>query len=413
MLYPVNFQPESPAQANPVIGGMNAGQDFLTQTLKNQMLNQQAQINPQFLQAQLANQLAQNATLNINNKYLPQTDTANIGLTNAQANLANAQTKFFPMTATGGLYRGLGDYMRGAYLMNPAIWASKFQNDPQFQALMASNPYLAKQFTSIMGNSLQTPILPNFNMGMPSVNNQGQGSLPQMSQNPGANVAAPQNQQSQQMPPQTQNYLPSTLQNLYQPTSNDVSAVQDAATSRLTKETVPTQIANQRYYEQSVENLLGQVAPDMPAISQYAGLAGKANMTIDKYAASTNTQSSPQYRTFNNFVTTQLPIISNEMRRAFGGQATEGERESMEMISNPVNWRNNPSLAISKFNTLVNTLRANASALSQSPAQNLNSLKAGIQNPTYAAQNNGIGSLKTYMDQGNNYVNINGRWHKK
>jgi hypothetical protein len=345
MVTPMYFQPLSFQEANPYLTAIQTGQAIRSQALKNQLSQIQNQYTPAEYQANIG--LTQ----------------AKIPLTNAQTGLTNAQTQFYPLTAQGGYLKGMGDYLRGMYLNNPAMWASRFQNNPAFQSMVANNPGLASQYTNLMAGSLNSP-----SISMPTALNNPQAMQPNPSAPPAGNIGLPSDA--------------SDPNNLVSPP--DISNVQNAANSEYIKKTTPGPILNQRYTEQSAENMLNKVAPDMPEIAQFAGLAGKANMTADKYAAATNTLSDPSYVKFNNFVTTQAPVIANDIRRALGGQATDSEQRVMGNLANPVYWKTNPALAISQFNSLVDILRANAKAITLSPSQNINALQQGIQNPPYA-----------------------------
>lgn len=387
------FTPETFQQANPILSGMGSAQSLIGQAIQNRMANTQANYLPSTLQQQLLSAQLKNQTQQIQNQYLPPELQSEIGLkqaqiplTEAQTGLTQAETQYFPLTTQAKLYQGMGDYMRGAYYMNPAMWASRFQNNPAFESMVANNPQLAQQYGSLMAGSLfSNPMM------MPNPGMQGNAAIPagpMSSPNMGARMSMPPaGMQGSQPTPQS---LPlsagqiNTLSNLFPTNQNDTSNVQNALSSALIEKTVPKPIQSQRYYEQSVENLMGQVAPDMPQISQFAGLAGHARLSADKYAAAANLSNDPSYIKFNNFANVQAPLIANEMRRAFGGQATDSEREVMDHLANPVYWKNNPQLALSQFNTLSGMLKANAQALTQTPAQNLGTLQKSIQNPVKA-----------------------------
>lgn len=401
---PMYFQPLSFQQASPITSGMQVGSEVMANAFKNALLRQQTQ------------------SQQIQNQWMPQINQADIGLKGAQTGLANAQAQWFPVTAQAQLYNGLGRMG----MANNGITSNfiKWLASPDGIAYAQKNPDVVKNAIASIdrtgamaagGMPMLGGILggmPNTNMGMqsaqqPSMQIQAPaGASPQQLPQPPGQVA----QLNQQLGGLAQNGDPTAamLAGAQQPSNqNTIAAMQDAMNSSLQSKTVPKPILQQRLFAQSADNLLKQVAPDMATITQFAGAAGKLNLTLDKYAAATGQQSSPEYLKANNFLTTQMPIIVNEVRRGLGGQATDSEREEMKNVSNPVFWKNSPQAALSQFNSLVSSLSEVNKALVQSPSQTVGSLQQGIQNPPYAQQqiSKSIG--------GKSYTKINGKWYQQ
>lgn len=392
--------------------GMQSAGGMVAQAIQNQLRQQQIQ------QAQIQNQ------------YLPYSEQADIG-----AKLM--QTQLMPMQTTAALYRGMGSY--GGALNNYIANLQRYAQTPEGKQFLAQNPQAMKNYLSTLSNLSQNApsaagMGPAAINGVPSVNvGNVFGGLPpslfpllrptntqssptqapvssanNSSPNSTVSVAPTANNQNNVVaqnaalnPPVNMQQLPmtnaqiqtlKTLQSPSSPTPQNVQSAQDVASSDVIAKTVPKDIQKQRYYAQSVDNMLNQVAPIMPQITKFAGAVGKYGSTVDKYASAFNLQANdPDYQTFNNFINTQAPLISNEMRRAFGGQATDTEMKTMGNLANPIYWKSNPTLALSQFNSLVNTLKANDKALVQSQSQTLGGLNNAINSPPYAKPTSPIG----------------------
>lgn len=422
---PVSFQPLSFQQASPLTSGMQVGSEVMANAFKNALMRQQT------------------AGQQITNQYLPATLQSDIGLKGGQTRLANAQADYYPYIAEGTLLNGAGRFAMGQNGMVANV--VKLASTPAGMLAISKDPNLMSLYLQIFNQTSNRAAngatIPGMGTPQPNIpnavapNTVAPNTQQAPDQNQAPNVApnlsnaAPQPlpqsptqvaQLNSQMTPLAQNGDPTaaTLANTQQPVvaqpasqqlnnQNLIAGMQDAENSGLQAKTVPKPILQQRVYAQSAENLIKQLSPDMATITSFAGAAGKANLTLDKYAVATGQQASPAYVKANNFLTTQMPILVNEVRRGLGGQATDSEREEMTNVANPVFWKNNPQTAIAQFNSLVDALHAVNQALVQSPSQTVSSLQQGIQNPPYAQQqiSKSIG--------GKSYTKINGKWYQQ
>lgn len=389
-------QPLSFQQNNPVLGGMQMGQQMITNALQQQLLKTQ-------------------------NQYMPAQYQADIGLKNAQTGLVGAQTQFFPITAQGQYLRGMGDYLRGMYMNNPAMWASRFQNNPSFQAMIAQNPDLAKSFANVMGNAVVNPMALMNNMmgGMP-------GMMPPMMQAQGAPTANMQQgapmQQSQGMPAQSPSApmpLPLSSNQIqalnnadaqmgFAPTNQDVQTVQQTAGDKAIKDTTTSQVMNQRQYATLLDGLFNQAQNLMPSVANYAGLKGGMELKGEKIATGLGFPASNDYQNYLNFTRNVAPTMANELRRALGGQATDSERQVMENIANPLTWDSNPTTAMNQFNQLVNLYK---SQINPALASGSNQVRAQLTNPSEMPPTSTSGMTKTLG--GNTYIKMNGKWYQQ
>lgn len=389
MALPIDyFQPQTFAQSNPFLTGFGAGQGLITQGLQNQQLglnNQILGVNAQYaqpmaqqdlLKSQLNNQILQPQA-----QYAPQMTLADLALkqampgyygamsaeamskvplNQAQTQMTEAQIPYMPYQMMGKYYQGLGQYMAHG----PASLAVRMQSNPAFQSLVANNPQAQANYTGLMQSALANQV-----------------SVPQLPGMPGVNLNA---SQMPQPTPQQSMQQGATVPTAYgQVSPTDMNAVGNAAQNAYLKTAYTPQQIQQMTYENSAENMLKQV--DMPSIAKFAGLAGHANMAGSKYASAFGLNTDPNYQKFVNFKETQAPLIANEIRRAYGSQATDSEQEIMTNLANPIYWDKSPTIALNQMDSLLSTLRANAQAISQPKNMNLAQTLHSISNPMTAS----------------------------
>lgn len=417
------------ANFNPVQTGINTAAS-LQDMQKNNLLNAAQSIQNQYLQPQLAQTLLQMQLANQKSQatlpYAAPQAAADLAQTQAQVPYIGSETKknlaSIPLLQAQALHErvmannpllgltgaagqiggllwmqnhGLGG-SQGSSQVNPqSVGQQGTSGMSQGQSLQGS------QFPTIAGSSGtngptgyqgSTPVQSPYNQAPVSQDlanslrasifsglaKDTAYSIRALSQTPsGLSLIANNPEMARQVAEATKNtlsYLPGAAETIAQiasnpTTQNMIQQVQDANGSKLQKDTVTAQIIGQRYYANSVHQMLQSVAPDMPQIAQFAGLAGKAKQNADMYAASTNQQSSDAYIKFNDFVNSKGPIIANDMRRALGGQATDKEAAVMDNLIQPIYWKNNPSLALSQFQSLIDMMGINEKAIMQNPSQ--------------------------------------------
>ncbi len=474
-MQPMNFQPETFAQANPVIGGFEAGQQMYANSIKNQYAQPMAQqalqqsiMNNQVLgaKAQYAQPLEQQALTEaqLNNQVLGNTakfaplmsqsalDTAasqrglmgaqsgfygaqaadiyggKIPLEQAQAGLTQAQIPYVPMTSMGKYYQGLGRVMQ----YSPTAMLLRSQDNPMFQSTIAGNPQLAANlggaYTALLNNQNPSLTAMGINIGAPG----GIGSqlpAPQAAQSqyqpqaqaqpqpqigspmPGGNGGIPyspqflsqmgQQSQANQQPQAQTTTMGNPIGGVNTPfgPANPVDAanIQTQAQNLLVSKNFTPQQAQQMIYENSAQNMFAQVQPDMQAIASFSGVAGLASLKKQQLNASLNMSTSQDYNKYLNFTRAQAPLIVNEMRRAFGGQATDSERETMDKLVMPNEWDKNPQLMMNQFQTLMNTLHANSQAITQTKAQTLNQAQTSQPFQVPGAAQGGQGNIASSL----------------
>jgi hypothetical protein len=190
------------------------------------------------------------------------------------------------------------------------------------------------------------------------------------------------------------------------PAINDqAQAVADKATNNQ----YTSQQLQQMTYDNSAQNMLQQVAPQLDQIKQYAGLKGTGQLVSDRLKAAFG-EADPRYQSYNNFTRVQAPLVVNEIRRAFGGQATDAERSVMDQLVKPNYWDSNPSLAPAQMQALADSLHANTRAISQSKSQNVAQAQQSLNQPNIFS---GSQPQVSKAIGGKNYVKVNGQWYEQ
>jgi hypothetical protein len=168
---------------------------------------------------------------------------------------------------------------------------------------------------------------------------------------------------------------------------------QQAQNNLAQKNYTPTQ-QSQIIYTNSVDNMLKDNAPIIQSVASYSGINGLAKLKMDELNSARGQPTSPDYVNYTNFVSKQMPIIGNEIRRAFGGQATDSENQMINGLMSVDTWNKSPQVQLQNFQSLVKTLNDNRAAITQSRAQNLSQAQnskpvniPGAQSSQFTPQN--------------------------
>lgn len=100
---------------------------------------------------------------------------------------------------------------------------------------------------------------------------------------------------------------------------------------------------------QTINQIIGGVDPSM--LSFYAGPVGLKNIAEDR-SASLAGAVIPRFQKYNSFVTEVVPTLADKIRQAYGTSITPEIFNILKRVSNPINWKDNPSLAIANWNKL-------------------------------------------------------------
>ncbi len=158
-------------------------------------------------------------------------------------------------------------------------------------------------------------------------------------------------------------------------TENDYKQLQANLADTLNRKTTTAQIINQRQYAGILDNLFDKGDSLIPDVSKYAGLVGQGQKGIDALKSSFGT-SSPEYSNYLLFSRSLAPILSNEMRRTLGGQATDSEQKIMANLANPAWIDSNPVQAMQQYSFLKSVYRSSVNpALAARSSETLSNLK--------------------------------------
>ena len=147
-------------------------------------------------------------------------------------------------------------------------------------------------------------------------------------------------------------------------TDDQIADIQRTAAAQKEKQVTTANILNQRYYAQISNFLLKNIMPELPQITQFAGLAGGFKRGVDGFKAAFGA-TDPRYIRWNNFAAVQMPTLLNEIRRKMGGQASDKELETLKSLTDITKWNENPLLALNQFYELARTSVAIDKALAK------------------------------------------------
>jgi hypothetical protein len=387
---PMYFQPLSPQQANPMLYGMGQGTTIADQG--------QANIGQSLMNAMKAQQVP----------YAGQQAQAQLGLTQAQVPYLNSQTAlnigtlpYLGMKYSAQMLLAQARSMQ-AVIQNQNSYATLMKL-PGAQKLLQQRPDLAQTLVQAMNNSSS---MINNGTGFPggglssvapngTLTNSSAASLPPQIPangndiNPAVFSVLPggttnpqqQNQPGMTIAPQEVNQLRALVQpDIPQPLT-DAQAVQQGTLNAYLDKNLSPQQSSAMVYENVVDGLLKQNQPQITNAAQFSGLAGHAGQRAGQYAQALGLNSSQQYRDFQAFTTQTAPLLANELRRAFQGQATDKETSMMNDIANPTAWDKDPQQVMQEFNTMMTNLKANGQEITKTPTEAMSTLKQNLANP--------------------------------
>lgn len=147
----------------------------------------------------------------------------------------------------------------------------------------------------------------------------------------------------------------------------------------------------------TIESIFSNADNLMPSASKYAGLLGNAKGSMDRLGSSLG-QNSPDYKNFLTFINQDLPLLKTAMLRTEMAGATQGNKELVEKVANPITWYTNPKLAMQMYQSLKQLYRENIDkVLSTGSGQQINDLKnsgnSNSQSVPAASSNDPLGIL--------------------
>jgi hypothetical protein len=416
------FQPLSFQQANPILGGMQAGQQLFSQGMQNDYLRQNLQ------QAMQRAQL-QNQQLGIQNQYMPQQLQANIGLTGAQTGLAGAeaqenlaripveqaqawQIKNFPITegAPGQLaYLNYIGQTQGtnspAYKLNAANLAAQINELNNRAAFFGANVGLKNVPTADKNAMIGSGYQPGYSAA-PMMNIGPDGSI-NMMPTPMPNQQAPQAPAQGQPTP-----APATVisggQNSYDP-----AILQKTAQTSANQELTTATQRNRYQAGVALENLTQ--TPDavqaFQTLANYSGMQGTLKAQMQRF---TDPNAYLQYQSAQEQFGT---MVSGGLKVLEGYPSTD---QSVGVVKNYFTkaqglLKTDPAAAMNYFNQGLQYLKDETGSLqkvNQPIFQNQNTYNQPATHtpiPTNANPNGQAAITKVL--NGQTYTKINGQWY--
>ena len=144
----------------------------------------------------------------------------------------------------------------------------------------------------------------------------------------------------------------------------------DQAESYNIKQTTDQPIRVQRSYMNTASKLYNSMVPFVDTIKKYSGTKGSLNQIMDQVKASSGTDS-PDYQQLLLFKQ-HLPFFTNEIRRAYGAQATDQETKTLNSALSGITLTQTPAQTVALFNQIGDMLDDQRGVLDQSIAQTVN-----------------------------------------
>lgn len=134
------------------------------------------------------------------------------------------------------------------------------------------------------------------------------------------------------------------------------SSLDQESMNRIVKEGSTAGGLNQQNADAILGGLLKRGDDLMPNASQFAGLAGKGNLTASQLGASLG-QNDPKYRDYMLFTRQVVPQLANQMLLTEGARANNTQKQMMLKVADPNYWDSNPQMAMESWKYLTDTFR--------------------------------------------------------
>jgi hypothetical protein len=166
----------------------------------------------------------------------------------------------------------------------------------------------------------------------------------------------------------------------------DPSPLDIESMNRVTKYGTTAQNLNQQGYATLLDKWLDEGNKFIPNASKFAGLVGKSNKTVSQLESSMG-KNNPVYNDYIRFSRQIVPLVSTQMLLTEGGKATDKQKQMMLDIAKPDYWDTNPQQALDNYRYLVKTFK---NVISPSIAGSVIQRKQGLLNGV----NNNTSSMK-------------------
>jgi hypothetical protein len=138
--------------------------------------------------------------------------------------------------------------------------------------------------------------------------------------------------------------------------------------SKIEKDTNTTANLDQSLYNATAANLYNDVSQYLPSIKNYATYSGGFNSLLDKFKSGATGVSPQDYNNLLAFKNGIIPLAS-DVRRQYGGQATDSERAIMDEFVSGKIWDETPAQIQIKWDQVGNSINRQGQVLKQSIAE--------------------------------------------
>ncbi len=157
------------------------------------------------------------------------------------------------------------------------------------------------------------------------------------------------------------------------------SSLDQESMNRIVKEGTTSAGVNQIRSDTILDTLFKQGDELMPNASKFAGLFGKSNQTIEKFASSLG-KDDPAYQDYITFTRQTVPQLANQMLSTEGARFNNTQKAMMMSVANPITFDQHPESSMKQWQYLTKTFRQNVGpAISQGVSQQRQNLQAGGQ----------------------------------
>ena len=397
----MNFPILSFQQANPGLTAADSINKTLGQILQNHEQQIKNQYAPQTFQEALAKAHMENQIMQPQVQYAGRNALADTQYNEQRAPYMNAQlreilegkipheqaesrylgeqTATLPEKTKAELISAQARQGMAGYYNSPSTKLARILQTPQLLSLIGTNKKVAQNVAQALADTTtQAADLGNqYNSQSPLLQDMTENQGPIEGKVADVPMTGPQLNAYNKVSPTLNDIQQQGKNSRVTLSPNDYEQLSKSVNDVLEKKTTTAQIMNQRQYAGILDNLFDQGSELMPSVVKYAGLAGAGKKGIDALQSSFGKQSKT-YQDYLLFSRSLAPILSNEMRRTLGGQASDNEQKIMANLANPSWIDSNPDQALSQYQFLSNVYRNKVNpSLAARPSETLSLLKGG------------------------------------
>ncbi len=132
---------------------------------------------------------------------------------------------------------------------------------------------------------------------------------------------------------------------------------------------------NQQRYAATAENLINKADENAKAATEYSGLLGKGQGSMQMVAQLFKGTANPKYEKYIKFTRVDVPAIAGEVMRELGANATDMQKQMYIDVVNPTAWDTNPKLALARWEHFKEMSRTVGKSVGSSPSDIRQTLK--------------------------------------